>query len=467
MRPSRKQNHYAFAILISLFFSLTASAAWTPPDKEHKRINVIEVDVENGEEVYGELCAGCHSLEAWGSEDGEYPQIAGQHKSVLLKQVLDIRHKRRLNPPMDLIVAKNNLPDQDLADVVTYISLLPLSTDGGKGNGHLVKRGKRIFQQNCAVCHGPAGQGNDDFAYPKLQSQQYAYLLRQLKNVQVGKRQVPVAMSVIVKKLKEKDLYAITDYLSRIEPPKQKNASLAHMADIMAQFSDAAAEEKKVIEWTPLGEEGNKILALKADIKAGETLYKNVCAACHGAQGWGVTNGQYPQLAGQHKQVIVKQILDMRHRFRINPFMDEIVKPKTLGGDQGLINVASYIESLPMSTNNGVGDARQLKLGGLLFAKNCSICHGTEAQGLAAAAFPRLQAQHFNYLTRQLKNVRNNKRIVPTAMLDAVKTLSEAETRAIADYLSRATPPQKKIATDSGTLDILNQLKLFFQDQQQ
>jgi len=362
-------------------------------------------------------------------------------------------------------VAKDNLPDQDLADVATYISLLPLSTDGGKGNGHLAERGKRIFQQNCAVCHGPKGQGSDDFAYPKLQSQQYTYLLRQLKNVQTGKRQVPMAMSAIIKKLKEKDFRAIADHLSRIKPPKAQNASVSHMADIMAQFSNAAEEEKKVLVWAPPGEEANKILALKADLEAGEILYKKVCAACHGTQGWGVNSGQYPQLAGQHKQVIVKQVLDMRHKFRNNPFMDEIVKPKTLGGDQGLINVASYIESLPMSTNNGVGDGRQLKLGELLFTKNCSICHGNEGQGLAAAAFPRLQAQHFNYLTRQLKNVRANKRIVPVAMSEIINKLSEKEIIAISDYISRTSPPQEKIASDSGTLDILNQINLFLQGQ--
>jgi len=460
----RKQNHYAFAILATLFFSASASGAWTPPDKEHARISTLEVDIENGEEVYSELCASCHTLEAWGSEDGEYPQIAGQHKSVILKQVLDIRHKRRLNPPMDLIVTKDNLPDQDLADLVTYVSLLPMNSDGGKGQGFLVKRGQQIFQQNCAVCHGPEAQGSDDFAYPKLQSQQYVYLLRQLKNVQTGKRQVPVAMSAIIKKLKEKDFRAIADHLSRIAPPKAQNASVNHMTDIMAQFSEAAEEEEKVLVWTPPGEEANKILALKADLEAGKTLYKKVCAACHGTQGWGVNSGQYPQLAGQHKQVIVKQVLDMRHKFRINPFMDEIVKPKTLGGDQGLINVASYIESLPMNTGNGVGDGRQLKLGELLFAKNCSICHGNEGQGLAAAAFPRLQAQHFNYLTRQLKNVRANKRIVPVAMSDIINKLSEKETMAIADYASRLNPPQKKISTDSGTLDILNQINLFLRD---
>jgi len=464
MKALRKHNHYAFVILASLFFSVSASGAWTPPDKEHAQISAIEVDLDNGEEVYSELCAGCHTLEGWGSEDGEYPQIAGQHKSVILKQVLDIRHKRRLNPPMDLIVAKDNLPDQDLADVATYISLLPLSTEGGKGNGHLVKRGKRIFQQNCAVCHGPTGQGNDDFAYPKLQSQQYPYLLRQLKNVQTDKRQVPVAMSAMVKKLKEKDLRAIADHLSRIQPPKEQSAFANHMADIMTQFSDAREEEVKIVEWTPPGKEIHKTLALKADLTAGKTLYKKVCAACHGIQGWGVNSGQYPQLAGQHKQVIVKQVLDMRHKFRINPFMDEVVKPKTLGGDQGLINVASYIESLPMNTNNGVGDGRQVKLGELLFAKNCSICHGNEGQGLAAAAFPKLQAQHFNYLTRQLKHVRENTRIVPLAMSQAINNLSEEETDAIADYISRLSPPQEKVASDSGTLDILNQINLFLQD---
>lgn len=31
------------------------------------------------------LCAVCHQPEGWGTSDGEYPQIAGQHYGVIIK----------------------------------------------------------------------------------------------------------------------------------------------------------------------------------------------------------------------------------------------------------------------------------------------------------------------------------------------------------------------------------------------
>ena len=47
-------------------------------------------DMENGRKLYG-ICAVCHNPEGWGSENGYYPQIAGQLSGVIIKQLADIR----------------------------------------------------------------------------------------------------------------------------------------------------------------------------------------------------------------------------------------------------------------------------------------------------------------------------------------------------------------------------------------
>ena len=51
-------------------------------------------DVGNGREVYL-LCAVCHMPEGWGTEDGYYPQVAGQHSTVIIKQLADILARNR------------------------------------------------------------------------------------------------------------------------------------------------------------------------------------------------------------------------------------------------------------------------------------------------------------------------------------------------------------------------------------
>ncbi len=47
-------------------------------------------------------------------------------------------------------------------------------------------------------------------------------------------------------------------------------------------------------------------LTLKGDPEEGED-YFDVCAACHLPTGWGDPAGTFPQLAGQHATVIIKQ----------------------------------------------------------------------------------------------------------------------------------------------------------------
>jgi cytochrome c553 len=82
-------------------------------------------DVINGKRVYA-VCASCHLPDGWGNHDGVYPQLSGQHATVLMKQLLDIREGRRDNPSMFPFVQERTVGGyQNLADVVAYISTLP------------------------------------------------------------------------------------------------------------------------------------------------------------------------------------------------------------------------------------------------------------------------------------------------------------------------------------------------------
>ncbi|MFQ5615191.1 MAG: 3'-5' exonuclease [Anaerolineales bacterium] len=56
-------------------------------------------DPERGKEAY-EVCSACHLPSGAGRPDGTFPQLAGQHRTVLIKQIADIREGRRDNPIM-------------------------------------------------------------------------------------------------------------------------------------------------------------------------------------------------------------------------------------------------------------------------------------------------------------------------------------------------------------------------------
>ena len=51
-------------------------------------------NLDRGAELF-ETCAACHGPDGGGTRDGQVPRIAAQHRSVLIKQLVDYRHDRR------------------------------------------------------------------------------------------------------------------------------------------------------------------------------------------------------------------------------------------------------------------------------------------------------------------------------------------------------------------------------------
>ena len=69
--------------------------------------------------------------------------------------------------------------------------------------------------------------------------------------------------------------------------------------------------EGKDYKWNAQGGEKSEALSKKGDPKAGEEGYET-CAACHLPSGAGRPDGTFPQLAGQHSTVLIKQMTDVR-----------------------------------------------------------------------------------------------------------------------------------------------------------
>ena len=108
--------------------------------------------------------------------------------------------------------------------------------------------------------------------------------------------------------------------------------------------------EGKDYKWN--AQEGEKIeaLKLKGDAKAGKEGYE-ICGACHLPSGAGRPDGTFPQLAGQHTTVLIKQMADIREGLRDNPTMYPFAKELT--DAQELANVSAYIESLCTPLDHG------------------------------------------------------------------------------------------------------------------
>ena len=179
-------------------------------------------DVKNGKEAY-EVCGACHLPSGAGRPDGTFPQLAGQHSTVLIKQMADIREGLRDNPTM-YPFAKTLTDPQELADVSAYIQSLCIPTDHGKYEGAdaavQVATGKDLYEKECKTCHGVNGEGDKEKFYPVIAGQHYKYLLRQMTDIRDGKRRnANPDMVKIIKKYDDKQLVAISAFQSSMTMP--------------------------------------------------------------------------------------------------------------------------------------------------------------------------------------------------------------------------------------------------------
>lgn len=175
-------------------------------------------DREAGAVAYAS-CAVCHGVDGAGRADGTFPRIAGQHASVVVKQISDIRSGRRGNPIMASHVDELTDPEE-IADIAVHIEHLSPSSGNGRGDGEDIERGGALYQRDCTRCHGAQGEGRAETFVPVVAGQHYAYLLRQLRAIAGSRRRnAHPEMVEAVFDYPDGDLRAVAGYLSQLPWP--------------------------------------------------------------------------------------------------------------------------------------------------------------------------------------------------------------------------------------------------------
>jgi cytochrome c553 len=184
-----------------------------------------------------------------------------------------------------------------------------------------------------------------------------------------------------------------------------------------------------------------RALLLTPDIANGLSIYRE-CAACHKPEGWGLSNGSVPQIAAQHRNVVIKQLADIRAGNRDNVLMAPYSSVESIGGAQAVADVAAYIDTLELSVTTGKGAGDDLELGERLYRENCVRCHGETGEGSNEGFAPRIQTQHYKYLVRQFEWIRDGKRRNSNPeMVAQIQGFGDRETHAVLDFVSRLEPP--------------------------
>jgi cytochrome c553 len=164
------------------------------------------------------------------------------------------------------------------------------------------------------------------------------------------------------------------------------------------------------------------------------------CAACHGADGNSV-NPEWPKLAGQHQDYLVKQLTYFKHGERDNDTM----KGMSVGlSDRDREDLAAFYAS--QKTTIGEADPELVELGQKLYRSGnaesgvapCMGCHGPNGAGNPAADYPALRGQHAKYVEIQLHNfasgVRHNENAIKMMQILASR-MTNREIEAVASYI--------------------------------
>lgn len=164
-----------------------------------------------------------------------------------------------------------------------------------------------------------------------------------------------------------------------------------------------------------------------------------ICSGCHLRDG-NSTNQEYPILAGQGQDYIVKQLADFKSGVRKEDHMSPIIEAV---GVADFNDLAAYFSSQPRKqnpeaskTNSPLG--KQLFQDGNKTVSACAGCHGADAKGNPALKFPSLAGQHPDYIAKMLKDfrgaVRSNDK--GALMRNIAKELSDTDIQALAAYIS-------------------------------
>lgn len=174
------------------------------------------------------------------------------------------------------------------------------------------QRGRKLFEQRCAECHGQDAQGMAARRIPALAGQQYEYLVKQLVDfIDFGR-----ANGAMHGALKQRDV--------------RDAQSIADIVGYVANLQMNPSPEKG---------KGNSL-------ELGETIFTRDCASCHRKTAEGNADLWIPNLRGQHYGYLVKQLKFMAQNRR-NNISDDLHRMFATYADTEFEAVADFLTRTP------------------------------------------------------------------------------------------------------------------------
>ncbi len=184
----------------------------------------------------------------------------------------------------------------------------------------------------------------------------------------------------------------------------------------------------------------NKRGGNSGDAAKGESIARQVCAACHGIDG-NSPLAMNPILAAQHSGYLYKQLMNFKSGARNNAIMTAMSVNLS---DEDMRNLAAFYakqSAIKMAAKNMklVAVGQKLYRAGIpdKGVPACAGCHSPDGSGIPPQ-YPRISGQHTDYTAAQLRAFAAGERYNDqnSMMRMIASRLNEVEIRALAEYVS-------------------------------
>jgi cytochrome c553 len=191
-----------------------------------------------------------------------------------------------------------------------------------------------------------------------------------------------------------------------------------------------------------------------ADLAKAQQIVKEVCSACHGADGNSPTPVN-PNLAGQHADYITLQLAHFKSGIRANPVMQGMAATLT---DADMRALGVYFsqqkpKGLAAKDASTVRMAQRIYRGGDAASElpACAACHSPTGAGIPKR-YPRVAGQYAEYAYAQLRAFKSGERgadkegkdVNGRVMGAIAMRMSDPQMKALSDYMAglRSTQPK-------------------------
>lgn len=169
-------------------------------------------DLEAGR-TKAKVCASCHGADG-NSAAGNFPNLAGQTWRYIYVQLKDFKEGRRSDPVMSPMAAP--LSREDMIDIANFYAAQVPAPSTFKTDDAKVRLGKAKADETlCAMCHLGGFSGQNEI--PRVAGQQYAYVVKQLKDFKARTRTNDAGnMTSVAQTLSDADIENLGHYIASL-----------------------------------------------------------------------------------------------------------------------------------------------------------------------------------------------------------------------------------------------------------